>query len=269
MRFSLPCFTCLRDPKAVFWPGTFGYVEFNDEGVYQRTCPRGHTQWLVPHVMPFELLFDIATHAILDGYYREAVTTYASSVERFFEHAIRVMLRRADPEGRLVGQAWNQIAKQSERQLGAFVCLWTANFTALPSLVPKSQVEFRNAVVHKGEIPTKQEACTFGAACLAVIRPQLYELLQAFPAEDEAVAQEWIQAAISKLPAESAYPGTKLPTLLSRQYFGQDNNTPSFDELLASHELQRKIERSAEHSQLTGNVTVKLADGTIITKDSL
>jgi hypothetical protein len=40
--------------------------------------------------MKFEVLFDLAANAIVDGYYREAIASFAASLERFFEFFVHV-----------------------------------------------------------------------------------------------------------------------------------------------------------------------------------
>jgi hypothetical protein len=67
-------------------------VEFRDDGRYEFTCPEGHTNVSSLQEQKFELLFEIGAFAIRDGYYREAVTSFASSLERFYEFFIKAAL---------------------------------------------------------------------------------------------------------------------------------------------------------------------------------
>ena len=47
----------------------------------QIKCSRSHETTAILQEQKFEILFDIGAHAILDGYYREAVSSFTSSLE--------------------------------------------------------------------------------------------------------------------------------------------------------------------------------------------
>lgn len=177
----MSCMQCLQEFGK---PSTeFSRVEFRDDGRYQLKCSFGHDTTTVLQQQKFELLFDIGAHAILDGYYREAVSSFTSSLERFYEFAVRVLLEGASKSDRLFQDCWKEAAKQSERQLGAFVFLWGANFLEAPSLLPNKLVSFRNDVIHKGKIPTREEALHYGNSVLAVLSPKMLLLRERFPNE--------------------------------------------------------------------------------------
>ncbi len=72
------------------------YVELRDDGRYEFTCENGHTTVTVLQEQKFEVLFDLGAHAILDGYYREAVASFTSSLERFYEFFIKAALFEND-----------------------------------------------------------------------------------------------------------------------------------------------------------------------------
>jgi hypothetical protein len=57
-------------------------------------CEQGHTTVVALSIPAFELLFDFGCSALLDGYTREAVTSFASSLERFEEFTCRFLLAR-------------------------------------------------------------------------------------------------------------------------------------------------------------------------------
>jgi hypothetical protein len=118
------------------------------------------------------MLYQIASNAILDGYYREAVTSFAASLERFYEFSVRVLLRARGLEHAEIQEAWTAITDRSERQLGAFVAMWTAQFKTPPEVLSGKKQNFRNDVVHKGVIPTREKSLGFGQAVLDLIRAQ-------------------------------------------------------------------------------------------------
>jgi len=78
---------------------------------------------------------------------------------------------------------WKEVSSQSERQLGAFVFVWATNFGKAPALLPNALVKFRNEVIHKGKIPSKEEALRYGDAVLGVLRPKLSALKAEFTKE--------------------------------------------------------------------------------------
>jgi hypothetical protein len=158
-------------------------VEFRDDGCYRFECKNSHKTKLILQNQKFEMLFDIGAHAILDGYYREAVSSFTSSLERFYEFALRTLLEKSSGSDKLFQEVWKNISAQSERQLGAYTILWASNFNQSPRILSSSDVKFRNAVIHKGMIPTKEEAINYGDSVLKVLVPQMLVLRNAFPIE--------------------------------------------------------------------------------------
>ena len=179
MRLLVSCMQCLQD----FGKPTeeFSRVEFCDDGRYEIKCSFGHETTTVLQQQKFEILFDIGAHAILDGYYREAVSSFTASLERFYEFSLRVFLEEASKSDVLFQNCWKKVSSQSERQLGAFVFLWASNFSEAPELLSNAQITFRNEVIHKGKIPTRKEALKYGDSVLGVIHPKLLTLKRKFP----------------------------------------------------------------------------------------
>jgi len=158
-------------------------VEFCDNGRYEITCSHGHKTITVLQQHKFEVLFDIGAYAILDGYYREAVSSFTASLERFYEFSIRVFLEKATSSDDLYQNCWKKVSSQSERQLGAFIFLWASFFKEVPAILSNEQVKFRNDVIHKGKIPTRDEAVKYGNVILEVLRPKIRMLQEKLPKE--------------------------------------------------------------------------------------
>jgi hypothetical protein len=129
-------------------------------------CEKDHTTVVTMPIPPFELLFDFGCSALLDGYPREAVTSFATSFERFQEFTCRFLLARRNVSFEGVDAWWKEVARQTERQIGSFVAVWVAEFYGPPPLLPQKLVEFRNACVHMGRIPPESEAKAYGEAVL-------------------------------------------------------------------------------------------------------
>ena len=179
MRLLIPCMTCQFSSSAPFMRLTT--VEFRDDGRYDLECPAGHKTSTFVQEAKYEILFEIGVNAIADGYYREAVTSFAACLERFYEFAVAVLLEVASVERDKVLAGWKPLSGSSERQLGAFAMLWLRQFGEVANALSSKRVEFRNEVVHKGVIPTRAKAIDFGDAVLAVILPKLARLRGDFP----------------------------------------------------------------------------------------
>ena len=136
-------------------------VEINNNFTFITTCSNGHKSLTYFQQELFEVLFEFGCMALLDGYYREAVSSIAVAVERFHEYFIRIVsIQNKLPESDFEN-AWNRMAAQSERQLGAFYYAYLNEFEKAPSDFFHKQSEFRNKVTHKGYLPTRQEAIEY------------------------------------------------------------------------------------------------------------
>jgi hypothetical protein len=103
-------------------PPAFG-AELDDDGVVRMECPNGHRSFDIVQANKFELLFDFGVLAFRDGYYREAVTSFNVALERSQEHFVFEIVGRT-PAAAGLEQSWKEVAKQSERQFGAFAFLY-------------------------------------------------------------------------------------------------------------------------------------------------
>jgi hypothetical protein len=149
---------------------TTALAEFHDEGPYEVQCSKGHRSFVLLQEQRFEILFSIGTYAIVDGYYREAVSSFTASLERFYEYFIRAALIESGIATDLVDKAWRDVAAQSERQLGAFVFLCLRDTGEVPPILTPNEVKFRNQVIHRGKIPSRREAIDYGQRILTLLR---------------------------------------------------------------------------------------------------
>ncbi len=239
MRIMMPCMQCVRALSESANPlaGLHIYpqsVEINDSGIYTVTCRNGHVSSTMSQQHKHETLFELATFAILDGYYREAVTSFASSLERFYEYMIEVVLNEQGCDQELIGKMWKEIAKQSERQLGAFVVLYTSLFKIKPRTLNQDRVKFRNDVVHKGVVPTRAKAVEFGQEVLEVIRAALRDLRSNYPyAEMQAVFRR-LATVHKSISGESSQP---VATMSSPSLLDQSHQEMSLKQYLVEQEF--------------------------------
>ncbi len=185
MKLFFTCMECFRLNGAP--SNEFVLLELRNDGLYEFTCTNGHKALTALQEQKFEILFEIGASAILDGYYREAVSSFSAALERFYEFSLSVFCMKAGVQDAEWSKSWKTIASQSERQFGAFVFLHAAILGTSPSVLPEKLRKFRNDVVHKGHIPTHPEALEYGEVVrlllqsgIATIREKCQEQMQEF-----------------------------------------------------------------------------------------
>lgn len=179
MKLPIVCAQCMNED--IENAMVVGKVEFNDDSRYEIQCKKGHTSVVILQQHRFEVLFDIGAYAINDGYYREAISSFSSALERFYEYYIKVICYSKKISSSIIKETWDSISSQSERQLGAFILIHLLETGVKPVLLSNSLIKFRNGVIHKGKIPDKKEAIKYGQAILDLIRPLFKNLIKAYP----------------------------------------------------------------------------------------
>ncbi|HYI47533.1 MAG TPA: hypothetical protein VEX35_03625 [Allosphingosinicella sp.] len=180
MPILISCPTC-QDPESKI------PVRVQNQGRARASCAKGHTIAIVLCHPQFDLLAQIAAEAIVDGYYRDAVSSFAASLERFYEFYFRVISKKNGILEDQVEQAWKRVARQSERQLGLFIGAYLSETGVAPPLLSEKSCAFRNSVIHQGSIPTEAEAIEFGQQVIDVSYPIARDIYSRFPEEVRAV----------------------------------------------------------------------------------
>lgn len=164
----MECFRIDGKPSELLIP-----VEMTDSGAFTTTCDKGHVTLTALQQHKFEILFTFGAMALLDGYPRESIASIATSLERLYELYVQAISFKHGVSADVFDQAWKLVNSQSERQFGAFLFLYLVENKkncpiilnekpVLPGVKPRTWVEFRNEVVHKGYIPSYQEALAYG-----------------------------------------------------------------------------------------------------------
>ncbi len=174
MKLFVTCMQCIQESKKP--PDKSAFVDIRNDGLYEFTCAKGHKSVTALQQQKFEILFEIGAHAILDGYYREAVSSFSASLERFYEFYVKVICLNRDIDEEEIQKTWKEISNQSERQLGTFICAYLTETGHSPTLLSNNWREFRNKVIHKGLIPEKKKAIQYGQTVLGLILPLLNDL---------------------------------------------------------------------------------------------
>jgi hypothetical protein len=174
MDISLSCPVCDFEGKQFFAVK----LDQQNDCIYKITCPKGHEFKSNILFHPFQKLFEIAVHAIVDGYLREAVGSFAASYERFMELFLRVTRDVREIDTAMFDKSWKLISNQSERQLGAYIYAHLLEFGTQPEILSSAIVKLRNKVIHQGYIPTETEAISYGnhvQECILSVIGRIFE----------------------------------------------------------------------------------------------
>lgn len=195
MAVHIPCYECYK--AGVTSTGVF---PFHADHVYHSRCPSGHSTILCLENPDYDILYELACNALVDGYPREAATTFASSLESFYKFAVGAILRNAGRSAEI----FEGPLSRSEPQIGAYMATWSLTYNTKAKVLSGARVNFRNNVVHNGHIPSHDEAVKFGRDVLEIISHGL-QVLGRPPSRD-----------FDELRAEN----TKKQVALAEQYVG-------------------------------------------------
>jgi hypothetical protein len=120
MKIPFLCPNCVNLESSKLMPNDFAMIDIRDDGLYEFTCSNGHKVITILQEQPFEMQFELGVSAIIDGYYREAVSSFTSSLERFYEFFINLICLSRDLDKELIIKTFKLVANNSERELGAF-----------------------------------------------------------------------------------------------------------------------------------------------------
>jgi hypothetical protein len=227
--------------------------EVRDDCSIVGTCLQGHDNVVALQTPKFEFLFECASRAFLDGYYRECVTSIAAAFERFFEFYVRVGCRKLGVDEQQLEATWKPFANQSERQRGAFgvvYLLLTKRAVDLRKYDNGTWKELRNDCTHKGYLPTRAETVSYADWALKEIHGFMSEL-------HETCAAEWGTEIVRGMNAVKRQPGlpmgqtayTTIINTMTPDSWGKN----SFEEVLPRLEtLLRHFEQvAAKHAAVT------------------
>ena len=150
--------------------------ELLNEGIYTVHCPKGHSGKVVLNNLNFELLYDLGINAIGDGYYREAVASITAALERYFEFFVKTVWHAQGVAFDIIDKNWKEMSNQSERQLGAYIVSYSYAFGEVAPVMANNLTKFRNSVIHKGELPTREKTKEYAGAILSLIDESLSKL---------------------------------------------------------------------------------------------
>jgi hypothetical protein len=227
-------------------------LPLQDSAIYEYTCANGHLRRVVLQNPKHELIFDSGVSSLRRGYYREAISSFAVALERFYEYSIRVLLGSSiytlGEEN--FAKTWKAISKQSERQMGAFYLIYLtvvkqpapvfdASFLKSVSIKLGTEgndpINFRNSIIHQGYLPSFNQAVSFGEAVNFYIK-KLLRIYKSFDNDpDSPVAL--LEASATRLTPNSVYElnYAHIPTFISDISEGESPRGQSLVEYMEKH----------------------------------
>jgi hypothetical protein len=174
-------------------------ADYFDNGIALIECSAGHKTALVMQSQKFEMLLDSGAMALLEGFTLEACASFSAALERFYEFSLRVASFGLKLRDEVYSAVFLEMARQSERQLGAFMLLHALEFGS--AYKPRrSLMEFRNATIHKGVIPTVEEAHKFCAEVYETIYTLFGTVHDKYTDSIHTVVQEELGKPRAKVP---------------------------------------------------------------------
>jgi hypothetical protein len=236
VRLLVGCPQCLKEARIE--RDELTYVELRDDAYYDIECGQGHRGSVLFTVEKFAVLFESGAMALLDGYTREAVSSFAASLERFYEYWIRVALFGSGVTPESIESGWKLVARQSERQYGAFCVLYQREFGEVPVGLSTKRIEFRNDVIHKGYVPRRAEVEEYASDVLILLVQLWRELDEKIPTGISKVRGAELGKALSKVPDRTSMSTLAIETVFS--HVAREKGQVTFDQALK--ELQRRRE---------------------------
>lgn len=237
------------------------WADYYEEGTAYILCANGHKSAVLLQRQKFEVLLESAANALLDGYTIEAASTFYAAYERFLEFAINVYCEKHGINERSLKLTFKQVAKQSERQIGAFLFLHLVTLKTEYKLNEKV-IPFRNKVIHQGYIPTPEETIKFGEWVYQEIYSITQLLKSNFPNELQKAVLDNLKKKSELIPAD-----TPRTTSTGAIFFclAMSEQKPNLKEALAAHkEAREKISGSIPYMKILSNIVKIEMDSSVL-----
>lgn len=176
----------------------------------------------------FDVLYFSAMYSYIKGCYSESVMSFAASLERTYEHFIKVTLLKDGVSLEVIDEFWKEITIQSERQYGAF-CLQYSKVTGEAWRINRNKVTFRNKIIHNGYIATSQEVqdyANYTTSCqykiLKILKTDFKEECQILYFHEKELTKPKTKKIMDENPGIK-YSATSMPSLLKWNHAEMDD----------------------------------------------
>jgi hypothetical protein len=232
--FAVPCSKCDTTfhhgiPKSVVM-----VTPYLEGPLYKLRCSAGHEALVQLGNPKHEILFQMGAYALLDGIYRDAVSTFASSLEEFWEFSFQVIAASRGVQPLPVPRVRGGHKVRFENS-------WREVLKTEPPVLTSEEYEIRNRIMHEGYVPTEGEAFDFGNKILVRITPAMQTLRLRLQEAVGGASAAIISDAKSRLnlgePTAGIYDGTILHDNESMNYLRLEDymsHLRNLDELFAS-----------------------------------
>lgn len=240
MKLFATCITCSQTKGMPFINKVS--ASYFDDRVVRTKCNQGHDMAIIVRAPKFEVLLESGADALNLGFTLEASSSFSAALERFYEFSINVILKRRGMNEDVYKEMFKAMSRQSERQLGSFLVLHALIFGE--AYVPnKKVIEFRNAVIHKGTIPTPVEAKKYCSLVYAEIYKIGMLLKDRCKREVELALEQDFKARESKVSKEVRVHSVQKSSI----YNILGDNKATFEEALDNYNnFNKTIERAIE-----------------------
>jgi len=251
MKIFAVCPMCHREAGISAIPQLF-YADYNDDLILR--CPKGHP--IISQSQKFELFLDCAADALINEYPLEACVNLALVRENLFIFAIEVMLKQDDFK-----IFFEKIRNQSERIIGAFIALYFDHFDKVfedkkDKLINRyglsnNMPSFRNNIIHKGNIPTLEEAMAYGDIIYNEVKEVTKSLKDKFPENLRKITHELLNKRQEKIKPSpySTMAGSFMFSLCNEEESSFNERLSAFREkrkhMEEAYNLMRKNEEQA------------------------
>ena len=165
------------------------FVDYFGDGTARLKCSQGHLSTVVIQGQTFQFLLESGANALLDRNTFEACALFSTAWERFLEYYVRVESRGCGISPDEFEAIFKTMSRQSERQVGAFLILHAV--ARGRAYKPDQKIaDFRNKVIHKGEIPNLKQTENFCGKIYQEISALYDEMKQAREHEMDVIDQE-------------------------------------------------------------------------------
>lgn len=127
----------------------------------------------------FQILLEIGLNHLANGQYRDAVISTQAALERYREFYLLVTAVKSGISYSKFSELWKILARQSERQLGAYLATVMFSTKSVGNDLSTANTEYRNVVVHGGFFPDEAKTMSFCLAVLAIMQNDLGSMLVA------------------------------------------------------------------------------------------
>lgn len=142
---------------------------YRDGPFYELRCAAGHEALVLLGNPKHEILFQMGAYSLLDGVYRDVISTIGSSLEEFWEFSLQCIFASQTVQPL-------PVARVKTGRRARFEKHWREVLKTEPPVLKSEDYEIRNRVMHEAYIPTEEEASEFGNKVLVLIAPAMQTL---------------------------------------------------------------------------------------------